>query len=183
MISLRYIKNSNRISVESDTISFSFNPDVFIESWNLFEHKIDKINDFLNAVGWNSELNAELKNVFLSYPINPTNVNKAIRLALNPKRNKGKRKLKLQLNKKCSLEKNEFAHSSQPRRSPAAIAKSLVDQNFNAWNYCSRMSAITHNLSYFYDFIDSIPPVSDKVFCSLFDLFHSQVDFIQKNML
>ena len=183
MISLRYIKNSNRISVESDSLSFSFDPDVFIESWNLFEHKVDKINDFLNAVGWSD--NSLIKNVFMSYPINPTNVNKTIRLALNPKRNKGKRKLKLQLNKKCCLNGNDGKCSSDVvvRRSPVSIAKSLVEQNFDAWNYCSRMSAITHNLEYFYDFIDSIPPVSDKVFCSLFDLFHSQVDFIQKNML
>lgn len=184
MISLRYSKKSNRIFVESDSISFSFDPDVFIESWNLFEHKIDKIDDFLNAVGWSD--NSEIKNIFLSYSINPTIVNRTIRLALNPKRNNGKRKLKLQPLKSKSFYSCEVdVCGGKCRRSSIAIVNDLINHNLDLWNYCTTLSASTHDLSYFYDFVDSISDknLSPKIFNTLFTLFNSQVDKIQKSVV
>lgn len=180
MISLRYSKGSNRIFVESDSVSFSFDKDIFIESWNLFEHKVDKINDFLSAVGWSN--NNLIKNIFLSYPINPTVLNRTTRLALNPKRNNGKRKLKLQPLKSKSFLGSE---KGKCRRPSLNIVDDLINHNLSLWNYCVKLSAATHDLSYFYDFVDSVSDknLSSKIFNTLFTLFNSQVDKIQKGVV
>lgn len=184
MISLRYVAYNNSVSVFTSDFSFSFDFDKFIDSWDLFSDRFSRLNDFFVASGWSHNL--DIKQVFFDYPINKTLLLRLKRLALNPKRNNGKRKLFLEKKTKCNniCENNVCenvcgVNQRHKRRTNAQIIDDILCENFLNWNKAVAIAKENKDLSVFFDFIDSIDynvVVGSSLFNSLFAFFKSSVD-------